>query len=93
MQVSIFEFLANGTGSLSRTGSLEVDGFDKLGDTAEIVFGKGFTRQSFDVDRDGRVGFLFWPVSECAGRSYLEHLGAFTEEENMIASSSAKLTV
>lgn len=75
MQVSIFEFLANGTGCLGRTRSLEVDCFDKLGNTAEIVFGECFTRQSFDVDRNGRVRFLFWPVSECMGRSYLGHFG------------------
>lgn len=73
MQVSIFEFLANGTSCLSRTGSLEVDGFDKLGNAAEIVFGVCFARQSLDIDRDGRVRFLFWPVSECLGRSYFGH--------------------
>lgn len=70
MQVSILEFLANGTGSLGWTRSLKVDGFDKLGDAAEIVFGECLTRQTFDVDRDSRVRLLFWAISEWTGRSY-----------------------
>lgn len=70
VQVSIFEFLANGTGSLGWARSLEVDSFDKLGDAAEIIFGECLTRQTFDVDRDSRVGLLFWAVSECTRRSY-----------------------
>ena len=60
MQVSIFELLPDGSGSLNRAGVLEIDNLDEVGDAAEVILWDGLACQPLDCNGDGRIGFLLW---------------------------------
>jgi len=68
VQVAVLELLPDGTGSLGGTSVLEVDNLDEVGDTAEVVYGYGLTRESFDGHGDRRVGFLLEGSLDCSMR-------------------------
>ena len=62
MHIAILELLADGASRFRRTGGLERDGFNELGNPGEIVFLVCFRCEVLDRDRHGRVGLLLQRV-------------------------------
>lgn len=58
MDAAVLEFLADGACGFCRTGRLEFDDFNELGDAAEVVLFVGFAGEVFDRDGDRRVRLL-----------------------------------
>jgi hypothetical protein len=63
MYTSILEFLPQCPCDLLRTGVLQLDHLQQVGDAGEIVFFVRFGGEGLDIDGDGREWFLLFMVT------------------------------
>lgn len=62
MHITVFELLADRACCFGRTRGLELDDFDEVRDSAEVVFGVGLGGEVLDGDGDRRVRLLLGSV-------------------------------